>query len=141
MDRKTKEEKIVEHGEKVVEDFQDLYDKEARAVTEYNKLLDEYRRLNKRFNKIISMNDAVSKDVIVNNDNLKDSVDYTIKAAREKLLSNVAEHRKTKESSGMHITKIAKLEDALRQSYSENASLEKKIAYYIKKIEKVKLNY
>jgi len=97
MARKSKEEKIMAHGESVIEDFQTLYDNEARAVIEYNKLLSEYQKLNKRFNKIISINDAVSKDVIVNNESLKDSVDYTIKTAREKLLSNVAEHRKTKE--------------------------------------------
>jgi len=97
MDKKTKEEKILEHGAKVIEDFQTLYDTEARAVIEYEKLLHEYQRLNKRFNKIIRINDAVSKDVIVNNEDLKDSVDYTIKAAREKLLQNVSEHRKTKE--------------------------------------------
>ena len=60
MARKSKEEKIMEHGESVIEDFQTLYDKEARAVIEYNNLLKEYQKLNKRFNKIISINNLTS---------------------------------------------------------------------------------
>jgi len=115
MARKTKEEKILEHGESVVEDFKTLYDNEARAVVEYNKLLQEYQKLNKRFNKIISINDAVSKDVIVNNESLKDSVDYTIKTAREKLLSNVAEHRKTKEILSKNIQNDKEKDKSLKK--------------------------
>jgi|GEM_PF-2532641 len=128
MARKSKEEKIMEHGESVIEDFQTLYDKEARAVIEYNNLLKEYQKLNKRFNKIISINDAVSKDVIVNNESLKDSVDYTIKTAREKLLSNVAEHRKTKEILAKSVEndkqKDKTLKKELEQAYIKISKLE-----------------
>ncbi len=128
MARKTKEEKIMEHGESVAEDFQGLYNKEARPVVEYNKLLTEYRKLNKRFNKIISINDAVSKDVIVNNESLKDSVDYTIKTAREKLLHNVAEHRKTKDILAKNMQsdkdKDKVLEKKLEQAYIKISKLE-----------------
>jgi len=128
MARKSKEEKIMEHGESVIEDFQTLYDKEARAVIEYSNLLNEYHKLNKRFNKIISINDAVSKDVIVNNESLKDSVDYTIKTAREKLLSNVAEHRKTKEILAQSLQNDKKkdktLKNELEQAYIKISKLE-----------------
>ncbi len=128
MARKSKEEKIMEHGESVIEDFQTLYDKEARAVIEYNKLLSEYQKLNKRFNKIIHINDAVSKDVIVNNECLKESVDYTIKTAREKLLSNVAEHRKTKEILAKNLEndkqKDKSLKNELEQAYIKISKLE-----------------
>lgn len=115
MVRKTKEEKIMEHGESVIDDFRTLYDKEARAVVEYDKLLNEYHKLNKRFNKIISINDAVSKDVIVNNESLKNSVDYTIKAAREKLLSNVAEHRKTKQILASSMENVKEKDKTLKK--------------------------
>ncbi|RDX33978.1 hypothetical protein DZA35_02145 [Arcobacter sp. HD9-500m-PIT-SAG03] len=138
MARKTKEEKIMEHGKRVAEDLLGLYNKEARAVVEYNKLLTEYHKLIKRFNKIISINDAVSKDfivnnavskdVIVNNESLKDSVDYTIKTAREKLLHNVAEHRKTKDILAKNMqsdkNKDKVLEKKLEQAYIKISKLE-----------------
>jgi len=129
MERQTKEEKILEHGANVVEDFQSLYDKEARAVVEYNKLLHEYQKLNKRFNKIIRINDAVSKDVIVNNEGLKDTVDYTIKTAREKLLHNVTEHRKTKEQLAQSRLneKDKTLKNQLEQAYIQISKLEREL--------------
>ena len=131
MERKTKEEKIFEHGLSVVEDFITLYDNEARAVVEYNKLLHEYGKLNKRFNKIIRINDSVSKDVIVNNESLKDSVDYTIKIAREKLLQNVSEHRKTKEILSQSLNndkeKDKVLKNKLEEAYIQISKLEREL--------------
>ncbi len=94
--RKSKEEKIIEQAEVVFEDFQEKYNNEDKEVIEYSKLLHEYKKLNKRFNKILQMTDNMGKNMIVNNENLKSSVDYTIKTAREKIITNLADHRKTK---------------------------------------------
>jgi GGDEF domain-containing protein len=96
--RKSKEEKTIDYSSEVLKDLTALYDDDGRAVIEYRKLLDSYKKLSKRFDKTISLNDTIGKSVIVNNENLKDTVNYTIETAREKLLYNVAEHRKTKES-------------------------------------------
>ncbi len=96
--RQSKEEKTIENSSEVLKDLTTLYDEDGRAVIEYRKLLDSYKRLSKRFDKTIHLNDTIGKSVIVNNENLKDTVNYTIETAREKLLYNVAEHRKTKES-------------------------------------------
>lgn len=95
--RKSKEEKTIDYSTEVLKDLTALYDDDGRAVIEYRKLLDSYKKLSKRFDKTISLNDTIGKSVIVNNENLKDTVNYTIETAREKLLYNVAEHRKTKE--------------------------------------------
>jgi uncharacterized transporter YbjL len=91
MARKTREEKTIENAKAII-------DSNSVDIQEYQNLLKEYQKLNKRFNKMIHMNDAVGKSIIVNNDKLKEDVDFTIKTAKEKILHNVSEHRKTKES-------------------------------------------
>jgi len=95
--RKSKEEKVIEHSVIVINDLQSKYKDDDKELFEYKKLMQEYKKLNKRFNKILQMTDNIGKNIIVNNDNLKDSVDYTIKTAREKIINNLEDHRKTKD--------------------------------------------
>ncbi|NQY95491.1 MAG: hypothetical protein HRT43_15095, partial [Campylobacteraceae bacterium] len=91
MSRKTKEEKVIEDAQDIFDDFKAEVKDESKELIAYEKLLFEYKKLTKRFNKILQMTDNISKNIIVHNDNLKDSVDYTIKTAREKILNNLAE--------------------------------------------------
>lgn len=129
MARKSREEKFLDYSEAVVKDLEKLYDDNGRAVIEYRKAMDEYKKLFKRFNKTINMNDSIGKSVIENNENLKGSLDYTISAAREKLLHNVSEHRKTKEK----LSQI--LDDEKKSSKSVKSELD--LAYFrISELEK-----
>ncbi|MGB5866491.1 MAG: hypothetical protein WBG69_01345 [Arcobacteraceae bacterium] len=97
MARESREEKTIKHAEIVVKDLAKLYNSEGIAYVEYKNLFNEYSRVTKRFNKTISMNDSVGKNVIKDNEQLKENVTYTIKKAKDKILYNIAEHKKTKE--------------------------------------------
>lgn len=97
MARLTREEKMLSHGLLALDDLKALYNEDGRAVKEYLKLYDEYKKLNKRYSKTIQMSDSVGKSVILDNAKLQENVDYTIQAAREKLIHNIGEHRKTKD--------------------------------------------
>ncbi len=100
--RKSREEKTIEHAEVVVGDLANLYNTDAIAYIEYTNLLNEYKKVTKRFNKTISMSDTVGKNVIEDNEQLKDNVNYTIKLAKTKIMYNIEEHRKTKEILSKH---------------------------------------
>jgi len=129
---KTKEEKILEHSETVLDDFTKLYDKEGIVVTEYQKLLKSYQRLNKQFNKTIHLSDAISKNIIEDNDSLSDNINYTVKLARKKIMHNVTEHRKTKEqlaklSNNDQTQEIISLNEQLLSAYKKIEQLEKNL--------------
>jgi len=100
--RKSREEKTIEHAQTVIDDLANLYNTEAIAYVEYKNLLDEYRRVTKRFNKTVSMSDSVGKSVIVDNEQLKENVNYTIELAKNKIMYNIEEHKKTKEVLSKH---------------------------------------
>ena len=126
MSRKTKEEKVIEDAQDIFDDFKAEVKDESKELIAYEKLLFEYKKLTKRFNKILQMTDNISKNIIVHNDNLKDSVDYTIKTAREKILNNLAEHRKTKDILAQTIRnkKDGTLKKELEQAYLRISELE-----------------
>ena len=129
--RKSKEEKTIDYSSEVLKDLTTLYDEDGRAVIEYRKLLDSYVKLSKRFDKTIHLNDTIGKSVIVNNENLKDTVSYTIETAREKLLYNVSEHRKTKEVLAKTLQSEKNSSKSVRSqldlAYQRIATLEKEI--------------
>lgn len=131
MARKSREEKVLEATEETTRDLEKLYDKNGRAVVEYINIVNEYKKLYKRFNKTIKMNDNVGKSVIVNNESLKGSLNYTIDAARQKLLHNVAEHRKTKEKLSSILdgqkNSSKNLKSQLELAYKRISELEKKV--------------
>jgi len=122
---KTKEDKIIEKSAGVLEDLNKLYNHDGRAVIEYTKLFDEYKKLLKRFNKTLKMNDSNDLHILKNTESLKDTVDYTIKKAREKLFYNVGEHRKTKE---FYTLKMAEANKTIKQLQKELDNAHQKIA-------------
>lgn len=135
--RKPKEERVIEHGIYMLKELHRVY-KEGIGIDEYHKLLKEYKRLYKRQEKMIKLSDTMGGDIMDKNDTLSDNLQYTIKTARTKLMDNVTEHRKTKETSSRFQTRSKDLEDALKESYAENAKLEKKLAYYIEHYGEIK---
>jgi len=97
MARKSREEKTIDHGEIVVDDLKKLYTENSTAFIEYEKLFKEYKKISKRFNKTLNISDTVGKGVLDDNEKLQDNLEYTIEKARDKILYNIEEHRKTKE--------------------------------------------
>lgn len=98
MARQTREEKTIEHSEVIVDDLARLYTQDSEAYKEYKKLFDEYKKVTKRFSKTLTINDSIGKNVIIDNEQLKENVTYTVKKARDKIIYNIEEHRKTKEA-------------------------------------------
>ena len=129
--RKSKEEKIIEHGDYILKELHKVY-LEGIGIDEYYKLLKEYKKLNRRYEKTIKLSDNMGSGIMEKNDSLTDSLQYTIKTARSKLMENVSEHRKTKESFGQNREKIKKYEEALTESYSQNSKLQNRLNSFIK---------
>jgi len=131
MKRKTREEKTIEHSEIIIEDLATLYSFESEAYKEYVKLFEEYKKVTKRFSKTLSMNDSIGRDVIMDNESLKQSVTYTVKKAREKIIYNIEEHRKTKEVlakySDTDKNNIAALQEEVSDLKKHISQLENKI--------------
>ncbi len=138
--RKSKEERVIEHGEYIIKELHRVY-KEGIGIDEYYKLLKEYRRLYKRQEKMIKLSDNMGGEIMEKNDTLSDNLQYTIKTARTKLMDNVSEHRKTKETSSKFQLRSKDLETALKESYEENSKLEKKLRYYIENYGEVKHSF
>jgi len=130
--RKTTEEKILDKAQSVVEDIQELYNRDSRVVVEYIKLMNHYKKLNKRFYKVIQINDYFTKDTLKNNEKLQELIKYTVQTARENLNDNVKEHKKTKQSLAAHILLInnreIELENKLKKSNAQIVKLERELA-------------
>lgn len=129
--RKAKEERIIEHGDYMLKELHKVYE-EGIGIDEYYKLLQEYKKLYRRHEKMIKLSDSMGSGIMEKNDTLSDNLQYTIKTARTKLMDNVTEHRKTKETSSRFQSRSKDLEDALKESYALNSKLEKQLQTYIK---------
>lgn len=129
--RKSKEERVIEHSAEILDELHRIY-KEGIGIDEYLKLLNEYKKLFKRYERTIKLSDSMGKGILDENDILSENLQYTIKTARNKLLENVSEHRKTKEMSSKYKESLKQYEEALKNSYKESSDLEKKLNYYIK---------
>lgn len=129
--RKPKEERVIDHSTETLDELHRIYI-EGIGIDEYLKLLNEYKKLYKRYTRTIKLSDTMGKGVLDENDALSDNLQYTIKTARNKLLENVTEHRKTKEASLKYKDVLKEYEEALKKSYKECNDLEKKLSYYIK---------
>lgn len=127
----SKEEKNIEHGDEVVKELHKVY-KQGIAIVEYSKLLKAYKTLYKRYEKTIKLSDVMGNGIMQKNDNLIDNLQYTVKAARTKLMDNVIEHRKTKETSSRYLLKSKMLEDSYNMLFEQHSVNEKKLKYYIK---------
>lgn len=129
--RKSKEERLIEHGDEVLKELYKVY-LEGIGIDEYYKLLKEYKKLYRRYEKIIKLSDNMGSEVMGQNESLNDNLQYTIKTARNKLLENVKEHRKTKEAYTTYKERIVLYDEALKESYAQNAKLERRLNSYIK---------
>lgn len=132
MSRKSKEERIIEDGEYILKELHKVY-LEGIGIDEYYKLLKEYKKLYRRYEKTIKLSDNMGNEIMEQNDSLNDNLQYTIKTARSKLLENVAEHRKTKDAYTQYKNKIKMYEEALNESYAQNNKIQKKLNSYIKR--------
>lgn len=129
--RHSKEERIIKHSETVLQKLEKV--SETGSVTqEYRKLLNEFKKLNRRFEKTIKQGDKMGSSIIQKNESLNDNLHHTIKTAREKLMGNIVEHRKIKESSNKNMLKLKMLEKSYNELYEQNAVNEKKLKIYIK---------
>lgn len=135
--RKSKEERIIEHGNEILKELHRVY-LEGIGIEEYYKLLSEYKKLYRRYDKTIKLSDNMGNAIMVEKDSLSDNLQYTIKTARNKLLENVSEHRKTKDASEIYKEKIKQYEIALDESQNENIKLRKKLNSYIKHFGEIK---
>lgn len=138
--RESKEDKLIKHGSEVIKELYKVYD-EGIATDEYSKLLKEYKRLYKRYEKTIKLSDSMGNGIMEQNDSLSDSLQYTIKTARSKLMDNVTEHRKTKEVSSKYLERSKKIEEALELSYKEQSTMQKKLKYYIRNYGEIKHSF
>jgi len=129
MARQSREEKTIDHAEVVVEDLKKLYNIDGLAYIEYNHLLNEYKKISKRFNKTLTMNDAVGKSVIIDNEQLKENVDYTVQTARKKILYNIEEHRKTKETLAKHSQTDKEIINKLKKELKELRNYTQKLEH------------
>lgn len=130
--RKSKEEKILEYSDKMMKELYQVYG-EGISSNEYKKLLKEYNKLLNRYGKIIKFSDNIGNSIIQENDVLNNNINYAINKARDKLLENVTEHRKTKEAYNDYTIKIKQLTEALNETYTINSSIQKKLDNYIKR--------
>lgn len=95
----SKEDRVIQDTTVRLEELNKLKNTiDIQFLEDYKRLFTCYKSLNKRFIKIIKINDSLSKQILDDNDFLKDSVDYTIKNARKKLLSNIKHNREEKET-------------------------------------------
>jgi len=100
--RKSRDEKTIEHSSIVLDDLEKIYNTDSSAYTEYKRLFDEYKTLAKRFNRTINISDSTGKNVLEDNEQLKENVTYTVEKAKAKILHNISEHKKTKEVLAKH---------------------------------------
>eukprot|EP01029_Cantina_marsupialis_P006855 TRINITY_DN17574_c0_g2_i2.p1 TRINITY_DN17574_c0_g2~~TRINITY_DN17574_c0_g2_i2.p1 ORF type:complete len:303 (+),score=33.34 TRINITY_DN17574_c0_g2_i2:216-1124(+) len=135
--RNTKEKRIIEYSEEIAKELKKVY-LEGIGIDEYQKLLNEYKKLFKRYEKTIKLSDNLGNSIMEQNDNLSDTLHYTISKARNKLQENVEEHKKTKLVSINYKEKIIEYQKALTETVNEKIRLQKKLNIYLKNFGEIK---
>ncbi len=128
--RASKEEKVVHHSENILKKLENI-SSDGVVTSEYRKLLSEYKRLQKRFEKTIKQSDMMGHGIMNKNDSLNDNLQYTLKTARTKLMDTIVEQRKIKEISNKTLVKLKMLEKSYDELYEQNSINEKKLKHYI----------
>ena len=136
----TRETKIITHGNHTLVELKAIHG-EGIGYTEYKKLLKEYIKLSKRFSRVIKVSDSHGNGLMDKNDNLEGNLNYTIKKAREKLMENVTEHRKTKEFIEDYKVKYQNALEIINKYDIMKRDLEKLLDTYIEKYGKIDLVY
>ncbi len=110
------EDKVTKQSSIVIDSFKDL---DIELQDEYSKLLKGYQKLNKKYNKMITLGDKYSSKVMDTNENLQD---FT----KKKVFESMASVRKIKEEHTKEITKykavIAKYEKIQKDIQPQNIS-------------------
>lgn len=131
MPRESREEKTVKRAERVLDDLKNIYNMDGEAYQEYQKLYDEYKRLYSRFLKVLRMNDAMGKEILTHNDQLQTNLDYTIKLAKKKIIKNIEEHKKTKETLQNHTQLDDEIINNLQHELKEVKEYSKKLEHQL----------
>ena len=132
-----KEDRIIQNGSKISEELNRIY-LEGICIDEYEKLLNEYKRLYKRYEKTIKVSDNIEHSIINKNESLSDNLDYTIKTARSKLFQNISEHKKTKNALSKYKDEIDQYKKVLNELIAEKAIIQKKLNGYVKHFGEIK---
>ena len=127
--KKSKEEKVIDKSAVVLEELNSVYH-EGLGVQEYRALLTDYKKLYKRFQKVMKVSDSIGTVIMNRNEMLSNNLQYTIKKARTKLMSNISNHRKTKESFSRHQLKGKTLENTVMKFATQKKEMEKKLELY-----------
>ena len=135
--RTRKEDRIIQNGSKISEELNRIY-LEGICIDEYEKLLNEYKRLYKRYEKTIKVSDNIEHSIINKNESLSDNLDYTIKTARSKLFQNISEHKKTKNALSKYKDEIDQYKKVLNELIAEKAIIQKKLNGYVKHFGEIK---
>ena len=135
--RTRKEDRIIQNGSKISEELNRIY-LEGICIDEYEKLLDEYKSLYKRYEKTIKVSDNIEHSIINKNESLSDNLDYTIKTARSKLFQNISEHKKTKNALSKYKEEIDQYKKVLNELIAEKAIIQKKLNGYVKHFGEIK---
>ena len=135
--RTRKEDRIIQNGSKISEELNRIY-LEGICIDEYEKLLNEYKRLYKRYEKTIKVSDNIEHSIINKNESLSDNLDYTIKTARSKLFQNISEHKKTKNALSKYKEEIDQYKKVLNELIAEKAIIQKKLNGYVKHFGEIK---
>lgn len=128
----SKELNTYNYGKNILEELKNLYS-DGNLVNEYEKLLNDYSSLVNRYEKILKISDKFEVNFFKENENLKSTLDYTLKKAQSKILDNITEHRKTKVAKSLYKEKIYLLEDEIDILIHQNQFLKNKLEFYISK--------
>lgn len=126
----SKELKTYNYGTEILKDIKDVY-KDGEIANEYEKLLNDYKNLVNRYEKILKISDKFEVDFYRKNNDLKTTLDYTIKKAKTKIMDNIVEHRKTKVAKSLYREKILILESEVDILVHQNKFLKEKLDHYI----------
>ncbi|MEA3497962.1 MAG: diguanylate cyclase [Campylobacterota bacterium] len=133
MARKSREEIVLKKTEGIISKLheQDINNIE---LEEYEKLYIEYRKLTKRYNKIVKMNDSMQSKIMKDNDSLSEDKVNIIKLSKKKIMSNIAENRKIKEEHSKTLSNLTTEINSIKNH--KNIASEYKVG---KEIESTKL--
>lgn len=129
MARKSREEKVLLKAETLIENTKDL-DENNLSLLAYEELFIEYRKLSKRYNKSIKLNDSMGSQIMKFNDILEENNKNIIKVSREKILSTATEKRNMQEE-------FAKKIEALEDENTSSSPTSDKEIYSLRKENKL----
>lgn len=138
--KKGRSQKVIENAEKTLLELLKVYEK-GIAYDKYLLLLNEYKILSKRSETIIKISDEMEKDIYLKNESLVRNLDYTIEVAKKKLLFNVSEHKKSKNTISIYKKRIDEFQEVLDDYINENLKLKNKLETYKKCFGELKSNF